>query len=313
MNAACAFCDGQLGRNELLPEYPIGRRLAFDPATARIWAVCPKCDRWNLSFLDDHERRTAVQRLDDFMAATPHRTDANDLTFGEVGETELVRVGATGWRSFAAWRYGRKLHERYRNWLIFTPCWLTVAIYFNLPAGKQLLEQTWFLLLFLAVIHLSSLYEQRKRRFTVPAEDRSPWRVDYAEALKIAVEIRDDRWTLLVPTHADHIRLEAFDALDALRQCLPIIAFRGASRRTVAQAVDLILGFGSPARFLATTFSSAGLGNGVHRLARLGDTFCVAIEIAVNEMSEQRALNDDLTTARLAHTHANRIAEALES
>ena len=313
MTATCAWCDRDLGANQLLPEYPIGRTLAFDPATARIWAVCPKCERWNLSFLDGPERRSALQRLDAFLAATPHRTDANDITVGEVGDTLLIRVGATGWRSFAAWRYGRKLHQRYRTSLILSPLWMAAAVYTNLPAGRQLLESTWVLHLFLLLLILTSVRDDRRRRFTVPSEDRSPWRVNYAECMKVAVEIRGDRWMLLVPTQADHIRLEAFDALEALRRCLPIIDQRGGSPAKVRRAVELILSQGDPARFLATTFSSAGLGNGVHRIARLGELFIVALEIAVNEMSEQRALNDDLTVARLAHTDANRIAEALES
>lgn len=313
MNATCAWCDKPLGVNELLAEYPVGRRLAFDPATARIWAICPKCERWNLSYLDEPERRAAVKRLDDFLAATPHHTDADDLTFGEVGDTQLTRVGATGWRSFAAWRYGRKLHKRYRHSLVFTPVWLALLIYINTPAGQRLLDQAWFLTLFLGALILLTMRLKRERSFNIPSEDRTPWVVDPDDAAKMKLEIRGERWTLLIPTHADHIRLEAFDALDALRQGLPLLNVRGASPATVAKAVDLILSQGGPARFLSTTLSREGLGDGVHKIGRIGDLITVALEIAVNEMSEQRALADDLTVARLAHTDANRLAEAIES
>ena len=33
MDSACLFCHGDLGRNEVVEAFPVGRRLAFDAAT----------------------------------------------------------------------------------------------------------------------------------------------------------------------------------------------------------------------------------------------------------------------------------------
>ena len=52
MYATCLFCNGALGRNESIEHFPVGRRLAFDAAKGRLWVVCPRCARWNLTPLD---------------------------------------------------------------------------------------------------------------------------------------------------------------------------------------------------------------------------------------------------------------------
>jgi hypothetical protein len=49
MYSTCLFCNHDLGRNETLETFPIGRRLAFDAAKGRLWVVCKHCERWNLS------------------------------------------------------------------------------------------------------------------------------------------------------------------------------------------------------------------------------------------------------------------------
>ena len=55
----CLFCNADLGRNEVVEVFPVGRRLAFDAARGRLWVVCRACERWNLSPLE--ERFEAVE------------------------------------------------------------------------------------------------------------------------------------------------------------------------------------------------------------------------------------------------------------
>ena len=52
MYATCLFCNTALGTNESIEHFPVGRRPAFDSATGRLWVVCRKCERWNLSPLE---------------------------------------------------------------------------------------------------------------------------------------------------------------------------------------------------------------------------------------------------------------------
>src|SRR2546430_11159007 len=63
MFSRCAFCnaafDGDGGPSGL----GVGRRIAFDEWRGRLWVVCPRCSRWNLTPFDDRlERIEAVAR-----------------------------------------------------------------------------------------------------------------------------------------------------------------------------------------------------------------------------------------------------------
>lgn len=52
----CTFCAWDLGSNPILEHFPVGRRLAFDPDRGRLWVVCPTCERWNLTPLEERRR-----------------------------------------------------------------------------------------------------------------------------------------------------------------------------------------------------------------------------------------------------------------
>lgn len=64
----CLFCLQRLGNNEAIEHFPVGRRLAFDPAKGRLWVVCRKCERWNLTPLE--ERWEAIEECERAMRVT---------------------------------------------------------------------------------------------------------------------------------------------------------------------------------------------------------------------------------------------------
>src|SRR6185437_157840 len=59
MYSTCLFCNKTLGANETFETFPVGKRIAFDAAKGRLWVVCPHCERWNLSPLE--ERWEAIE------------------------------------------------------------------------------------------------------------------------------------------------------------------------------------------------------------------------------------------------------------
>src|SRR6185437_5908054 len=63
MFASCLFCNSSLGANESIEAFPVGRRLAFDAKKGRLWVVCERCSRWNLSPVDArfNRRRRRLQ------------------------------------------------------------------------------------------------------------------------------------------------------------------------------------------------------------------------------------------------------------
>ena len=149
MFKTCAFCnapfDGDGGPSGL----GVGRRLAFDEWRGRLWVVCSKCSRWNLTPLDDRlERIEAVAR-----AARDERGGSRVVAATEQvallrwQRYDLVRVGKPPRVELATWRYGERLRTRQRERMkVVVP--LTVAaiglgIAANVAAGGGLGVFVW--------------------------------------------------------------------------------------------------------------------------------------------------------------------------
>lgn len=110
MWAACLFCHGHLGRNSLLPTFPVGARIAFDPLRGRLWVLCRRCGRWNLSPLE--ERWEAIEEAERLFRGSPIRISTDNIGLAELPEAlTLVRVGPAPRPELAAWRYGRLLRR----------------------------------------------------------------------------------------------------------------------------------------------------------------------------------------------------------
>ena len=62
MYTHCLFCNRTLGTNEVLGDLPVGRIAAFDPAKGRVWVVCAKCKRWNLTPIEERWEITEEAR-----------------------------------------------------------------------------------------------------------------------------------------------------------------------------------------------------------------------------------------------------------
>src|SRR5688500_16849763 len=111
MYSTCLFCNSDLGSNEALADFPVGRRLAFDAGKGRLWVVCRKCERWNLSPLE--ERWEAIERAEQLYRDTRRRVATPEIGLARLADgTELVRIGAPLRPEFAAWRYGDQFGRR---------------------------------------------------------------------------------------------------------------------------------------------------------------------------------------------------------
>ena len=116
MYTACMFCNKPLGTNEVLETFPVGRRLAFDAAKGRLWVICRKCERWNLSPLE--ERWEAVETCEKLFRGTRVRVSSENIGLARHPEgLELVRIGKPQRPEFAAWRYGDQFGRRRRRYI----------------------------------------------------------------------------------------------------------------------------------------------------------------------------------------------------
>ena len=117
MYSTCLFCRSALGANETFETFPVGRRLAYDAATGRLWVVCPHCARWNLTPLE--ERWETIDAAERRMERVRVRASSGEITLGRLAEgTELVRIGKPVARELATWRYGDQFGRRRRRNLV---------------------------------------------------------------------------------------------------------------------------------------------------------------------------------------------------
>ena len=111
------FCKQPLGANEVVEAFPIGRRLAFDAAKGRLWVVCRRCERWNLTPLE--ERWEAVETCEKLFRGTRIRSSSENIGLARHPEgLELVRIGKPLRPEFAAWRYGDQFGRRRRSTIL---------------------------------------------------------------------------------------------------------------------------------------------------------------------------------------------------
>ncbi len=117
MYSTCLFCNRDLGKNESIETFPVGKRLAFDAAKGRLWVVCKHCERWNLSPLE--ERWEAIETAEALYRDTRRRVATDEIGLAKLRDgTELVRIGRPMRSEFAAWRYGDQFGRRRRNQLL---------------------------------------------------------------------------------------------------------------------------------------------------------------------------------------------------
>lgn len=108
MYTACLFCHTDLGANHFLSTFPVGRRLAFDPRRGRLWVICTRCGRWNLTPLE--ERWEAIDAAERLFRGTRLRMSTDNVGLARFrGGFELVRIGPALLPEIASWRYGARL------------------------------------------------------------------------------------------------------------------------------------------------------------------------------------------------------------
>src|SRR5438067_1985178 len=114
MYRTCLFCATSLGANDVVEHFDVGRRLAFDGAKGRLWVVCRKCERWNLTPLE--ERWEAIEECERAFSGTRLRVSTDHVGLARLKEgTELVRIGEPQRPEMAAWRYGDQFGRRRRR------------------------------------------------------------------------------------------------------------------------------------------------------------------------------------------------------
>ena len=314
MYTTCMYCQKDLGTNEVVEEFQVGRRLAFDAARGRLWVVCRSCERWNLT--PREERWEAVEACEALFRATRMRMSSENIGLARHREgLELVRIGRPLRPEFAAWRYGDQFGRRRRRGIVrWTAAGVGLAggvavagvVGGALGALVAFEGANWVGLLnyvrptirfrpedgLLRRMSRSGLRETRIR----PTDDETLFRV---QALPQRFDITSAEW------------FEGEDALRVLRATLPTLNALGGNARTVEAAVSEISEQGHAQAFLErVAIQSEGyLRRGVPgSLVRMPGPVRLALEMALHEEDERRALDGELWRLEQAWREAEEIA-----
>jgi hypothetical protein len=307
MYSTCLFCKSQLGRNEALQGFPVGRRVAFDASRGRLWVVCRACERWNLSAID--ERWEAMEECERLFRDTRMRTSTENIGLARLREgLELVRVGSPQRPEMAAWRYGDQFGRRRKRAMVvggLAVGALGVIYTGGLAAGLGLGAFSWTAALVNRMVYGSP----KAVVATAPGENGEPLSVRRSDIRRVRLQaVGDSRdWLLEIALRRNEIVYTGEEAVRVAAAILPAINRAGGNRRHVSGAVDFLEQAGGAN---ATFQRAAALAPGRARRAieKLPYEVRLALEMAAHEEAERRALEGELAELERAWHDAEEIA-----
>jgi hypothetical protein len=327
MYSTCLFCNGDLGRNEAIEHFQVGRRLAFDAAKGRLWVVCRKCERWNLTPLE--ERWEAIEECERAFGATRLRVSTDQIGLARLKEgLELVRIGDPQRPEMAAWRYGDQFGRRRRKqYLLGGGVVLLAGAVVIAGPVTGIIGAGAISPLSNLISTGSQLYRQRTV-IKVPSPGGELLRTRLSDIDRVRLEVQDDELVLSVPVatrstswfpqrRAREMRtLTGEDAVRAAGALLPRVNHGGGNAEQIQSAVGLIEDASDPAELFKRVArehaarSARRMGNPDRRgaLKRVPVPMRLALEMAAHEESERRALEGELYLLEEAWKAADEIA-----
>ena len=303
MYTTCTFCFSALGHNESIERFPVGRRLAFDAQRGRLWVVCRRCERWNLSPLD--ERWEAVEECERRFRAIRLRVSTDNIGLARLADgLDLVRIGEPQRPELAAWRYGSRLHRRrLRAAALVGGAAATGGLLLAAGAAAGALGAV----AWLAVGYGGALWEHLEKRHVLlrlPHRGRPFYdlALDDMTRTRVSPAAGADSWQLVVSHQSGDLTLGGEDARRALSLILVRVNWAGASAARVRDAVSWLENFHG-ARGLLASVSRGGM-----TLGDLVPERRLALEMAVHEEEERRVMEGELTALEAAWREAEEVA-----
>jgi len=332
--STCLFCHSDLGTNEVIESFPIGRRLAFDAAQGRLWVVCRKCERWNLTPIE--ERWEAVEQCERLFTSTRLRVSTDNIGMSRLREgLELVRIGKPQRPEMAAWRYGDQFGRRRLRYTTYTVGGAVIIA--GIIVGGPLLGfgsvagGGWGL--WQGANALMKVARDRvvRARVAVPGHDR-PTVIRGADIKRIVLGMDDGEMLIRLPYNPPGLTRSASSTVvvrgdDAFRvagSVLPAVNAKGGKRDEIETAVKYLeqtpdarelfasgTGFG---RVAGLAMSKRRRGRRPELAAsevfidRIPAPMLLAMEMAAHEDVERRAMEGELAILEAAWRQAEEIA-----
>ncbi|MEO7042757.1 MAG: hypothetical protein ABI035_10890 [Gemmatimonadaceae bacterium] len=310
MYSTCLFCHNDLGKNEAVEHFPIGRCLAFDGEKGRLWVVCSSCERWNLTPIE--ERWEAIEECERLFRGTSLRMSTEHIGLARVGEgLELVRVGSPQRPEMAAWRYGDQFGRRRQRYYMaavvgavtggavvsgYAALTRNRRVVARVPTPEGIVQVTRGLLSKARIIksgtdwQLSLAYRSDRSNGTHKAWEYNPFR-----------RAMDNT-----------VLLDSRDALSALAAVLPTVNGSGGNKRHVQSAVKMVQAAGSASN-LVHSAASLTIKPGWNamtpgRLSKIPIEARLALEMLTHEDDERHALEGELAALEARWKEAEEIA-----
>jgi len=316
MYSTCLYCHASLGDNEVIERFPVGRRLAFDAHRGRLWVVCRRCERWNLTPLE--ERWEAIEDCERRFRDTRLRVSTDNIGLASLREgVELVRVGKPQRPEFAAWRYGDQFGRRRRTRVIQVGLGLGAlgaVVAGGLSTGVGV-GGFWWLLTNLSQRIVKGNPDDVVAR--LHTEDRQLIQVHrkQLEGMRLSAEPGGREWSLRVRHDKGTSYLAGETAVRAMGMLLPAVNRFGGSREQVGDAVAFIEAEGDAERYLLRAAQRSakrplafGELTGDAEPLSLRGVERLALEMAAHEQSERQAAQGELLELERAWRDAEEIA-----
>lgn len=294
----------------------MGRKLAFDGSKGRLWAVCGKCGRWNLTPIE--ERWEAIEECEKLYRGTITRSSTDHIGLGRVREgTDLIRIGEPLRPEFAAWRYGRYFRRRRRvqQAAVATGIAATIAV----SGGLALILHTGALAMSLPYCGalLARFYSRRNelgraRRFIVQrAEAEFGQRIWKEDSVGVRIFRTGDEqgWGVRFAFDGRFLDFRGAEALHTAQIVAPAMNAEGAKPAAIADAVSEIERAGSADRYFKRMLRyGQKQGWKYTGINEYPAEMRLAFEMAAHEESERAAIEGELAQLEADWREAEEIA-----
>jgi hypothetical protein len=326
--STCLYCHSGLGHNEVLEQFPVGRRLAFDHQRGRLWVICRQCQNWNLSPLE--ERWETVEACERLYRDTTVRVSTDNIGLATLSAgLDLVRVGTPLRPEFAAWRYGSRLRRRrfhVPNPAVAASSLLTSSAALMVGSIAAMAGVTYELTSSrrwqqsvqrpLELLESRLQYDKTVAHVRTPDGTLRPLRFSHIARLELLAGSEQSPWQLRVAHSEGVLDLDAAQAVQVASPLLARLNNRGGSLQQVADATRRITDAGDAERYIRTSAQmrqqrrrkNAIFWDDDVGVLGLTPTERLALEIAMNEDAERQAMQGELQALEDAWRDAEQIA-----
>lgn len=328
----CYHCCANLGTNEDLDAFRVGTSFGFDSAQGRLWVLCASCTRWNLSPLES--RWEAIEECERRFRDVRLRSQTANIGYAVLPSgLRLIRVGKPLRPEFAAWRYGAEFGRRRRRAILVGTA-LTLG-------GVAIVAGGAYAGIGAALAIGGNLAIHAMREATGPVESVElprggyrAWSIDTRETMILPDP--ETGWRLSLRHHFGRVEYRGDEARRLLAFLFPHVNRAGGSEGRVRDAVrEVEMRSGDTLLAHMATVSEALWNTSLieqkkwdavqyhHRddrrptnrggLASLTAPRRLALEMAMHEHTEQRAVEGELAILEAAWREAEEIATIADS